>query len=72
MKERRHDLDSLRVVAMLAVFIFHCTRFFDTEGWHLKNSEQNHVLFVLMRGLFWPWMNPGRLFEVCTTPMGGI
>ncbi|KPK33964.1 MAG: hypothetical protein AMJ65_19030 [Phycisphaerae bacterium SG8_4] len=56
MKERRHDLDSLRVFAILAVFIFHCTRLFDTEGWHLKNSEQSHVLFVLMRGLFWPWM----------------
>jgi peptidoglycan/LPS O-acetylase OafA/YrhL len=56
MKERRHDLDWLRIIAMLAVFIFHCTRFFDTEGWHLKDSEQSEVLFVLVRGLFWPWM----------------
>ncbi|MHC4331427.1 MAG: acyltransferase family protein [Planctomycetota bacterium] len=56
MKERRYDLDWLRVIAMLAVFIFHCSRFFDTEGWHVKNSRQSEVLFVLMRGLFWPWM----------------
>ena len=41
---------------MLAVFIFHCTRFFDTEGWHVKNSRQSDILFVLVRGLFWPWM----------------
>jgi hypothetical protein len=41
---------------MLAVFIFHCTRFFDTEGWHLKNPEQSELLFVLMRGLIWPWL----------------
>lgn len=56
MKERRYDLDWLRIIAILAVFIFHCTRFFDTEGWHLKNSEQSHVLFILVRGLFWPWL----------------
>jgi peptidoglycan/LPS O-acetylase OafA/YrhL len=56
MKERRYDIDWLRVTAMLAVFIFHCTRFFDTEGWHLKNSEQSYTLFVLVRGLFWPWL----------------
>jgi peptidoglycan/LPS O-acetylase OafA/YrhL len=56
MKERRYDIDWLRVVAMLAVFVFHCTRFFCTEGWHLKNSEQSYVLFVLVRGLCWPWL----------------
>jgi hypothetical protein len=43
-------------MAMMAVFIFHCTRFFDTEGWHVKNPEQSEPLFVLVRGFFWPWM----------------
>lgn len=56
MKERRHDIDWLRIIAMLAVFLFHCTRFFDTESWHLKNAEQSYALFVLVRGLFWPWV----------------
>ena len=56
MKERRYDIDWLRVIAMLAVFIFHCTRFFDTEGWHLKNAEQSFPLFVVMRGVIWPWV----------------
>ena len=56
MKERRYDLDWLRTIAMLAVFVFHCTRFFDTEGWHVKNAQQSEVLFILVRGLFWPWM----------------
>jgi glucan biosynthesis protein C len=55
MQERRYDIDWLRVVATLAVFLFHCTRFFDTEGWHLKNPEQSDLLFVLTRGLIWPW-----------------
>ena len=56
MNARRRDIDWLRVLAMLAVFVFHCTRFFDTEGWHLKNAEQSYVLFVLVRGLMWPWL----------------
>jgi glucan biosynthesis protein C len=56
MKERRYDVDWLRVIAMLAVFVYHCTRFFDTEGWHLKNAEQSSVVFVLARGLIWPWV----------------
>ena len=56
MTERRYDMDWLRVLAMLAVFLYHCTRFFDTEGWHLKNAEQSFVLFVLVRGLMWPWL----------------
>jgi glucan biosynthesis protein C len=56
LKERRYDIDWLRVIAMMAVFLFHCMRFFDTEGWHLKNEEQSFVLFVAMRGLIWPWV----------------
>ncbi len=56
MQERRYDVDWLRIIAMLAVFLFHCTRFFDPEGWHLKNTEQSELLFVLMRGLIWTWV----------------
>jgi glucan biosynthesis protein C len=55
MQERRYDVDWLRIFAMLAVFIYHCTRFFDPEGWHLKNPEQSELLFISMRGLIWTW-----------------
>ncbi len=41
MKERRYDIDWLRVVAMLAVFFFHCARFFVPIDWHLQNAEQS-------------------------------
>lgn len=34
---RRNDLDWLRVGAILAVFVFHSGRFFDTDYWHVKN-----------------------------------
>ena len=35
--ERRFDLDWLRVLGILAVFLFHSTRFFDLGDWHVKN-----------------------------------
>ena len=34
---RRYDLDWLRMLAILTVFMFHSGRFFDTDGWHVKN-----------------------------------
>ena len=36
--QRRYDIDWLRVLAILAVFIFHSGRFFDQGGWHVKNA----------------------------------
>jgi len=53
MQERRYDVDWLSIIAMLAVFLFHCTCFFDPDGWHLKNTEQSKLLFVLTRGGSW-------------------
>jgi peptidoglycan/LPS O-acetylase OafA/YrhL len=35
--QRRFDLDWLRVLAILTVFIYHTTRFFNSEPWHIKN-----------------------------------
>jgi peptidoglycan/LPS O-acetylase OafA/YrhL len=54
--QRRYDIDWLRVVAILAIFFFHCSRFFDTEGWHAKNAEQSFVVDVLRAGLVWMWV----------------
>lgn len=34
---RRYDLDWLRVFAILSVFIYHSTRFFDPGDWHVKS-----------------------------------
>lgn len=35
---RRYDLDWLRVLAILAVFVFHTSRFFDRDDWSIKNA----------------------------------
>jgi glucan biosynthesis protein C len=37
LRTRRYELDWLRVLAILAVFVFHSSRFFDTDYWHVKN-----------------------------------
>ena len=36
--ERRYDLDWLRVLAILSVFVYHSTRFFNFGDWHVKNA----------------------------------
>ena len=35
--QRRYDLDWLRVGGILTVFVYHTTRFFNNESWHIKN-----------------------------------
>jgi glucan biosynthesis protein C len=54
MKQRRYDIDWLRVLATLAIFIFHCARFFDTMDWHLKNPQRSDVatVFVVLLALW--------------------
>ena len=55
--ERRHDIDWLRILAMLAVFLFHCARFFDPMDWHLKNAEQSFIALLFI-GLLDLWIMP--------------
>lgn len=54
--KRRYDIDWLRIVAMLAVFFYHCARFFGPEGWHLKNVDQSEIVLVLRISLIWVWV----------------
>lgn len=35
---RRYDLDWLRVLGILLVFVYHSTRFYNVEGWTVKND----------------------------------
>jgi hypothetical protein len=48
MKERRYDIDWLRVLATLTIFLFHCARFFDPIDWHLKNAERSTFLTMFV------------------------
>ena len=55
--QRRYDLDWLRVLGILSVFVFHSTRFFPLEDWHVKNN----VTYAWVQGFesaFIIWMMP--------------
>lgn len=54
---RRHDLDWLRILATGVVLLFHTARFFDTEGWHVKNPEQSRTMMAFVAFLV-QWMMP--------------
>ena len=57
MKERKYDIDWLRVLVMLAVFLFHCARFFGGGTWHLNNSEQSIAALIFI-GWLDMWFMP--------------
>jgi glucan biosynthesis protein C len=54
---RRYDLDWLRVLAILIVFLYHSTRFFNLGDWHVKNI--NTFVWVEIWNVFaTSWMMP--------------
>ncbi|NOU61094.1 acyltransferase family protein [Marinifilum caeruleilacunae] len=46
--DRRYEVDWLRILLILSVFIFHIGMFFNTFGWHVKNNVQTTDLNALM------------------------
>lgn len=57
MPERRHDIDWLRVLGMLTIFLFHCARFFNEEDWHVKNFELSYGMTIFV-GVLSQWIMP--------------
>jgi glucans biosynthesis protein C len=54
---RNNYLDWLRVLAILFVFVYHSTRFFNLEDWEVKNPVRYE--WVELWNLFaWNWMMP--------------
>ena len=37
-KERQYDIDWLRILLIISVFLFHIGMIFNTWGWHIKNN----------------------------------
>jgi glucan biosynthesis protein C len=56
-KVRFYDLDWLRVLAITAVFFYHCGRFFNASDWHIKNSTTSSLANTVM-GFFELWGMP--------------
>jgi peptidoglycan/LPS O-acetylase OafA/YrhL len=55
--QRRYDLDWLRVLAFSGVFLYHCSRFFNSNDWEMKNAETSTVVDVFT-GIFDLWGMP--------------
>lgn len=55
--QRRHDLDWLRVIAILSVFLYHSTRFFDPGFWHVKDPI-TYDQAGLFQAFLATWMMP--------------
>lgn len=53
---RRHDLDWLRVIAILLLLLFHVGMLFSTWGWHIKNPETSRTMTRIMY-----WMTLWRM-----------
>lgn len=58
---RRHDIDWLRVLAILALHVFHTGMAFNNWGWHIKNPERLPVLELPMSFLH-AWRMPLLFF----------
>lgn len=56
-KERRHDIDWLRVFGMVTIFFYHCGRFFNLEDWHVKNNALSPGISIILAVLA-IWMMP--------------
>jgi glucan biosynthesis protein C len=54
---RRYDIDWIRTLALLTVFLFHTNRFFDFGGWHVKNGDTSLISQVITMFLS-HWMMP--------------
>ncbi len=55
--QRRYDLDWLRVLTILVVFVFHSFRFFSSESWHVNNATTYPAVYDALRFLG-AWMMP--------------
>jgi glucan biosynthesis protein C len=57
MSSRRFEFDWLRVMAILIVFLYHSTRFFNLSDWHVKNT-QTYVWVEMWTVFASRWMMP--------------
>lgn len=47
-KKRYYDIDWLRVLGMLTIFLFHLARYFNDDDWHVKNFELDFGMSVFV------------------------
>lgn len=56
--KRQNDLDWIRVIATLAVFIYHCLMFFNPWAWHVKNNITDPTYITAISLFMSTWLMP--------------
>jgi glucans biosynthesis protein C len=69
--KRIYYIDWLRILAILTVFFFHTTHFFDPLYWHVKNPEKTESVLMFL-GFINLWIMPLFFFLSGTTGMFSI
>ena len=59
--ERKYEIDWLRILLILSVFLFHVGMIFNSWGWHIKNETQYPCLRYVMSFLHY-WRRPMLFF----------
>ena len=58
-QERRYDIDWLRILAVLTLFVFHTARIFDIyQPFYAKNEEVSAALTHIIIDTIFPWFMP--------------
>lgn len=56
--KRQFDIDWIRVLATLAVFIYHCLMFFNPWAWHVKNNVTDPTYITSVSLFMSSWLMP--------------
>jgi glucans biosynthesis protein C len=55
---RQYDLDWIRVITTLAVFLYHCTMFVNPFPWHIKNNDTDAGAILVFSLFIGAWIMP--------------
>jgi glucans biosynthesis protein C len=55
---RQYDLDWIRILATLAVFLYHCAMFFNPFPWHVKNNQLDSEGILVFSLFVGSWLMP--------------
>ncbi|MFI8684803.1 acyltransferase family protein [Rossellomorea sp. NPDC077527] len=56
--KRRDDLDWIKVIATVCVFLYHCSMFFNPFDWHVKNNDIDSPVILAFSLLIGSWIMP--------------
>lgn len=56
--QRQFDMDWVRVLATIGVFLYHCSMFFNPFPWHVKNNVLDSSAILVFSLFIGTWIMP--------------